>query len=94
MPITNQQLKESKVPFVIDEEGFRWEWCELCKTAYVRCSKCNNNCCNGGTGDIEGQRCGCEEAYVHQHKYWAEKLDPSKEKFFDENGKEKNNQIL
>ncbi len=32
----------------------------------VLCADCGNNCCNAGTGDVDGKRCGCDEAYAHQ----------------------------
>lgn len=40
--------------------------CNLCETDMVICADCDNNCCNGGTGEVNGKRCGCKEAYEHQ----------------------------
>lgn len=55
----------------------------------VVCADCGNNCCNAGTSEINGVRCGCAEAYEHQSAYWKDKTsvkfakddrkDPSKE---------------
>lgn len=81
----------------IIKDGYTWGWCETCRTAYVECPKCGNNCCNAGTGYLlpDGSRptnedsknrtdlikCGCDEAYNHQHKIWKEKADPQFEEF-------------
>jgi hypothetical protein len=35
----------------------------------VVCVDCGNNCCNDGSGMINGKRCGCDEAYVHQDAF-------------------------
>lgn len=35
----------------------------------VICADCGNNCCNGGTKDIDGVPCGCKEAYEDQDAY-------------------------
>lgn len=44
----------------------KWEICAICGPM-VRCGYCGNNCCNGGTGEIEeGVKCGCKEAYTQQ----------------------------
>lgn len=53
----------------------------------VLCADCGNNCCTGGTGtiDINGQQCGCVEAYVHQYAYWK---NPKSVKFVKDNRKE------
>lgn len=39
--------------------------CEMCGDMVV-CTDCGNNCCNGGTGEVDGRPCGCSEAYDHQ----------------------------
>ena len=45
----------------------RWDYCGLCDAPYVICGRCGNNCCNGGTGNVEdGTECGCAEAYALQ----------------------------
>jgi len=49
------------------------DYCEGCKTEMVRCISCNNNCCNGGYGEIYGKECPhCIEAYNHQDMYWKD----------------------
>ena len=48
-------------------------YCSLCDTEMVICADCNNNCCNGGTGKVNGENCGCKEAYAHQDEYWKDK---------------------
>jgi len=43
------------------------EYCDLCKRDTIICGYCGNNCCNGGTGTRDnGEKCGCEEAYLLQ----------------------------
>lgn len=60
-------------------DGWWWGWCDLCDCAFVRCPKCGNNCCNAGTGDLpNGERCGCEAAYDHQHKCDKDGTSPTK----------------
>lgn len=44
--------------------------CNICECDMVICADCGNNCCNAGTGDANGERCGCDEAYEHQKAYW------------------------
>jgi len=44
----------------------------------VICADCGNNCCNGGTRDINGSPCGCDEAYEDQE---AHSKDPECVKF-------------
>lgn len=39
----------------------------------VICADCGNNCCNGGTGEVHGKRCGCAEAYAHQDVHFRDK---------------------
>lgn len=39
----------------------------------VICADCGNNCCNGGTKEINGKSCGCVEAYEHQTLYCKDK---------------------
>ena len=29
---------------------YKWDWCGLCRKAFVRCPHCGNNCCNAGYG--------------------------------------------
>lgn len=42
-------------------------FCFHCGHDIVRCSTCNNNCCNGGYGTVNGKQCSdCPEAYGHQ----------------------------
>jgi len=43
------------------------DFCTFCNRAIVRCGTCGNNCCNGGSGEINGKEClDCLEAYKHQ----------------------------
>ena len=45
---------------------FTFGWCELCEAVFVRCPKCGNNTCNGGSGDINGKRCDmCGATYQY-----------------------------
>ncbi len=55
---------------------YTWEYCITCNVPFVRCPKCNNNCCNASTGEIDGKKCGCEEAYAYQHKSYQDKTMP------------------
>lgn len=45
-------------------------YCVGCQTDMVICADCGNNCCNSGTRNVNGKRCGCEEAYEHQAMQW------------------------
>ncbi len=46
-------------------------FCEACDINIVICAACGNNCCNGGSGKINGIICNyCDEAYKHQEIYW------------------------
>ena len=46
-------------------------FCELCDTNMVICATCGNNCCNGGSGQVDGKTCpDCDEAYEHQKIMW------------------------
>lgn len=43
--------------------GHRWDICGHCGPM-VRCGKCNNNTCNGGRGQVNGEWCdACEDAW-------------------------------
>lgn len=46
---------------------FTFGWCELCQAVFVRCPKCGNNTCNGGSGTLpDGKRCDmCGAAYQY-----------------------------
>ena len=58
---------------------FEWGWCELCNTAFIYCPKCNNNCCNGGSGEVDGKPCDiCNLAYQYQSLAWDNELGPKK----------------
>jgi hypothetical protein len=49
----------------------------------VRCKTCNNNCCNGGYGKINGEKCkDCPDAYDIQKLYCK---DPNTVEFVDIN---------
>ncbi|MFA7218970.1 MAG: hypothetical protein WC119_00395 [Synergistaceae bacterium] len=58
-------------PLISNEEfkliGGKFEicWCETCKSYYVKCPRCGNNCCNGGYGD-NGHCDFCKYAYEFQ----------------------------
>lgn len=44
----------------------RWADCEMCGRMVI-CGKCGNNCCNGGSGEVDGVKCAaCDEAYAMQ----------------------------
>jgi hypothetical protein len=34
----------------VNVTDYTWDWCGLCRCAFVRCPKCGNNCCNAGYG--------------------------------------------
>lgn len=38
----------------------------------VVCADCGNNCCNSVTNLIDGELCGCQEAYEDQTAYWKD----------------------
>ena len=62
------------------EYKFQWGYCELCDSTFVYCPKCGNNCCNGGSGELDGEKCDvCELAYQYQDLACKTKTDPSKE---------------
>lgn len=44
-----------------------WAVCNMCGPM-IRCGFCGNNCCNGGSGSIDGKKCpdDCNEAYAIQ----------------------------
>ena len=33
-------------------EDYTWDWCGLCRDAFVRCPHCSNNCCNASYGKV------------------------------------------
>jgi len=46
----------------IDE--LKLKWCYTCLTWYVECPVCQNNTCNGGTGEVNGRPCTiCDLVY-------------------------------
>lgn len=47
--------------------------CDMCGDMVI-CADCGNNCCNAGTKEVDGKRCGCNEAYEHQSAWCG---DPS-----------------
>lgn len=58
-------------------DEYVWKWCELCRTGYIECPKCGNNCCNGGYGEVDGETCDkCESAYEYQER----ESDPFRER--------------
>jgi len=44
-------------------------YCKMCEIEMVICADCGINCCNGGTKEVNGKKCGCKEAYEHQDLY-------------------------
>ena len=39
----------------------------MCKVWFIRCSKCGNNCCNAGWGEVDGEECDvCPLCYSYQ----------------------------
>lgn len=59
---------------------FEWGYCELCKSSFVYCPKCGNNCCNAGYGKFNGQECDvCPLAYQYQELAWKTKTAPTQE---------------
>ena len=46
-------------------------YCDHCESKMVVCATCGNNCCNGGSGEINGVEClDCLEAYKHQDLFF------------------------
>lgn len=44
-------------------------YCDVCERKIIICGKCGNNCCNGGYGEIDGEKCtDCPSAYEEQDK--------------------------
>lgn len=67
------------------EIEFKWGWCDLCRTAFIICPKCGNNCCNAGYGEINGKSCDvCPLAYQYQHLAWDSGMHPWSEKEFEQ----------
>lgn len=47
------------------------DYCQGCQTNMLRCKTCDNNCCNGGYGEVDGEVCiDCPDAYAVQKAYW------------------------
>lgn len=47
------------------------DYCPLCEGHMLRCKTCNNNCCNGMYGTVDGEKCtDCPDAYLVQDIYW------------------------
>ena len=56
---------------------FKWSYCGHCKTMMVICPICGNNCCNGGSGEIDGKKCEiCYLAYQYQALAWKHNDHP------------------
>lgn len=48
-------------------------YCSLCECKIVVCITCGNNCCNGGYGTFDGDKCSdCPDAYDMQELYWKD----------------------
>lgn len=71
--------------FLIDDEGFRWEWCSHCNCAFVRCAKCQMNACSPCYGILDnGEKCDfCPISHEHQYKYDSEGKTPKKEQLLN-----------
>lgn len=51
-------------------------YCAHCRTDMIICKTCGNNCCNGGSGVVDGAPCkDCLDAYDVQDAYYANPLD-------------------
>jgi len=51
-------------------------YCEMCERDNVICGKCGNNTCNGGYGEINGEKCDqCPSAYAEDQSIANEKDD-------------------
>lgn len=49
------------------------KFCNQCKCNMIVCGTCGNNCCNGGSGTVDGKPCpDCDNAYAKQKIMWAE----------------------
>lgn len=48
----------------------RISFCGGCDCFMIICGTCGNNCCNGGTNDVNGKPCGCDNAYAIQDEMW------------------------
>ena len=47
--------------------NFQWEWCDQCEDWFIRCPKCGNNSCNGGSGEVDGEDCDvCSLSHSYQ----------------------------
>lgn len=50
-----------------------WRYCTLCECEMVICGTCGNNCCNGGSGEVDGKPCpDCDSAYAMQYERWEQ----------------------
>lgn len=48
----------------------------MCERDNVICGKCGNNTCNGGYGEINGEKCDqCPSAYLEDQSIAKEKDD-------------------
>jgi hypothetical protein len=57
----------------VDRDGFTWQWCTLCKAAFVRCGWCGLNTCSCG------KNCDmCKYAHKHDHDCYSNHTQPSK----------------
>lgn len=64
----------AKLPefYVKHDKGHTWDICGNCGLM-VMCGTCNNNCCNGGHGEINGKECpDCSSAYDFQSEHLEE----------------------
>lgn len=60
---------------------FQWELCDLCGP-FLRCPRCGNNSCNGGSGTFNGQKCDiCPITYDLQAAIWRRNDAPESKDF-------------
>lgn len=72
--------KYSKPEYCFEIQGYKFEWCSLCRVYFLRCPKCGNNSCNGGWGSIDGGQGNCDECpkcYELEKKWRSEGKIPS-----------------
>lgn len=70
-----------------DQVIYKWAWCNQCDCATIICPHCGNNCCNGGSGRLDGEKCPyCIDAYDYQRYMYTEETVPGKEQIIRDGG--------
>jgi hypothetical protein len=41
----------------MNNQNFKWYWCDYCDGSFIRCPTCGNNSCNGGSGMVDDRPC-------------------------------------